>query len=852
MSRRQGTIATACVSLLLCLSTASQPKPIDSKTAYEAASNWTAANLFPWTVPSGTANRGTATARPFREPKGTTIAYCIDLYPKGFVVVSADDTIEPVIAFSKDSYFNDELTRNNVLADMLIQDIPHRLSRAAGREKSAAVAERWLRLTNPAGSTWRRVRSAEEDIYGPLILDRWDQFSPYNYYIPNDWPTGCVATAMGMIIHYFEYPSAASGANVIWLGIDQYPLFASFDDTFNYDAMPASLDGGSTAAQVIEVAKLIRNCGISVGMWYSPNGSGASPANLPNAYKLFFGYSSADLVSSTWYAPDIWSRTYRSILESEIAEGYPVQVGISSATQTVRHSVVCDGRMTLYGDEYYHLNMGWGNVDSTNAWYMLPTFEAIGYRFDLVTDLAYNLRTGDDQRVANPSFAPDSGWFSAPSPVRVTCGTAGATIRYTTDGTEPNQSSSSISNGGSINVQQDTLLFARAFKKGFRHSDIKRAVYLFEGAVSTPAFSPTGGTFYSPVTVIVSCQTEGAVIRYTSDGREPTQSDPVIVSGDSLHIDKTATLKAKAWKTGLTSSDVATDNYTLKVQTPTMFPSGGKFSEWEPVTATCGTTDAEMHYTMDGGDPTQLDPAISSAAAIVVDGPMVLKVKAWKANWEPSSVAQAAFAFDGTILKGIAMVGVPIIPDETDPKLVIPFQANRWYAYKPSSRSYAVYPDGATWFEPASATPGRGFWARFDHPVVVPIGTVPNQEEAVTVHLTPGWNLVGNPFQLPMVWDWSRIRVRAVGGAETFLGESQHLVSPYAWCWRQNDDNPYQGIYQVLCDQSYIVVGTGTLDPWAACWVKAKRECDLILPPAYSYEPPPPPPFSQAASRLIH
>lgn len=46
--------------------------------------------------------------------------------------------------------------------------------------------------------------------------------------------------------------------------------------------------------------------------------------------------------------------------------------------------------------------------------------------------------------VAMPSINPGSGLFTGPMDVRITCSTPGATIRYTTDGTDPNPSSGQV------------------------------------------------------------------------------------------------------------------------------------------------------------------------------------------------------------------------------------------------------------------------------------------------------------------------------------------------------------------------------------------------------------------------
>lgn len=76
--------------------------------------------------------------------------------------------------------------------------------------------------------------------------------------------------------------------------------------------------------------------------------------------------------------------------------------------------------------------------------------------------------------------------------------------------------------------------------------------------VSTPTFSPKGGTYYEAQTVKISCATEGAVIKYSVDGgsTQVTYTQPIVV-------DKTTTIVAQATKTGLESSDIAEETFTI-------------------------------------------------------------------------------------------------------------------------------------------------------------------------------------------------------------------------------------------------------------------------------------------------
>ena len=76
------------------------------------------------------------------------------------------------------------------------------------------------------------------------------------------------------------------------------------------------------------------------------------------------------------------------------------------------------------------------------------------------------------------------------------------------------------------------------------------------GRAVAETFAREGGRFLQPVQVTVQCATADAVIYYTLDGSEPTQSSPTIVSGASVTVNTTAVLRAKAFGSGMYPSAV--------------------------------------------------------------------------------------------------------------------------------------------------------------------------------------------------------------------------------------------------------------------------------------------------------
>jgi chitinase len=82
-----------------------------------------------------------------------------------------------------------------------------------------------------------------------------------------------------------------------------------------------------------------------------------------------------------------------------------------------------------------------------------------------------------------------------------------------------------------------------------------------DAGVTTPVFSPPSGTYSQEIYVTISCATDNALIRYTTDGSEPTEKTTLY--NEPIKIHKTTTIKAKAFKQDVGSSYIVTAEYTI-------------------------------------------------------------------------------------------------------------------------------------------------------------------------------------------------------------------------------------------------------------------------------------------------
>jgi hypothetical protein len=97
---------------------------------------------------------------------------------------------------------------------------------------------------------------------------------------------------------------------------------------------------------------------------------------------------------------------------------------------------------------------------------------------------------------------------------------------------------------------------------GSNNPSLKPAVVVENPIVARPIFSIAEGTIPAAQVQIV-CGTPGSVIHYTTNGSDPTESDPMVASGGTVAISQSTTLKARAFRSGLIASPVKSATYTV-------------------------------------------------------------------------------------------------------------------------------------------------------------------------------------------------------------------------------------------------------------------------------------------------
>ena len=168
-----------------------------------------------------------------------TLFYVFKLLPEGFILVSADDRSEPVLAYSfKNNFSYNKLSDwQNEWLEQYKTQINFIINNSGD---ISTYRKKWNLLLNG--------KNQREDIItvGPLITAKWHQGDPYNLSCPYDTdangnyhvPAGCVAIAMAEILYYYEFPNTGKGYfsyNPSYNGNEYGELSADFENT-NYDS----------------------------------------------------------------------------------------------------------------------------------------------------------------------------------------------------------------------------------------------------------------------------------------------------------------------------------------------------------------------------------------------------------------------------------------------------------------------------------------------------------------------------------------------------------------------------------------------------------------------------------------
>ena len=299
---------------------------------------------------------------------------------RGFVLVSGDDCVVPILGFSTSEVFSVKGMPTNIrgwLDDCEAQirfykNLPANRLTADRTAGEASLRRQWDMLDRGMRAELPLLTAV-----APLLSTRWDQnpyynnLCPYDSYYAERTVTGCVATATAQIMKYWNHPATGYGSHS-YTHSTYGSLSANFGTTtYAWSSMPDSLISSTPSAQKTAVATLMYHVGVAVEMDYnvlSEGGSGANNYNETSGSIVYFGSATVSCAENALryyfkYRSDMHHVNYEdftqtqwlTMLRNELDNNRPVLY--SGRDNSGGHSFVCDG---YNNSGLFHFNWGWG------------------------------------------------------------------------------------------------------------------------------------------------------------------------------------------------------------------------------------------------------------------------------------------------------------------------------------------------------------------------------------------------------------------------------------------------------------------------------------------------------------
>ena len=305
---------------------------------------------------------------------------------KGFVIVSADNRMRPVLGYSGENAFNGENINPelNAFFTNYISTMEYVVDN--NLERSDYARNDWECLKNTGRLSYNKTNRSVE----PLVKTTWNQSDLYNSMCPEDpagfgghAKSGCVANAMAQIMNYWEWPQ--QGQDSYSYQSDYGVIEANFGETnYQFELMPDFLDYTSSQTEIDAVALLQFHAGVGVEMMYGPTASGAWSAYVPLAMKYYLRYECG---LYTTYLDNVEGGIpeWENMLRESIDRGEPLYYAAFGSDGV--HAFVCSG---YDENNLFHFNWGWQGFD--NGYYAIDNFYLSNIAFPYGHEAFFNLK----------------------------------------------------------------------------------------------------------------------------------------------------------------------------------------------------------------------------------------------------------------------------------------------------------------------------------------------------------------------------------------------------------------------------------------------------------------------------
>lgn len=345
-------------------------EPIDKATAISVARNYYAA-VTNKAAPPALVTYQAQFSSSLLSSDALTAYYVVNFADEGFVIVSADDRVRPILGYSDQGTFDRQLLPDNL--QFMLDEYTREIQ---------AIVESPSTDNSVTGRAWKLLESgayspSKFDRVGPFVTSSWSQLRFYNNACPVDANAqyghalvGCGAVVMGQVMRYWKFPETGQGSHSY--NSNYGLLHADFGNTtYDYEHMPNRLNANSTQEQIDAVSTLLYHCGVAVNMTYGPSASWSNSNNIVAAMSTYFKYPETieylernSTTSTHWW----------DLIKGELDSLAPFFYGGSGSQGG--HVFVCDG---YNEDNDVHINWGFGG--SYDGFYAVTALNPGGYSF---------------------------------------------------------------------------------------------------------------------------------------------------------------------------------------------------------------------------------------------------------------------------------------------------------------------------------------------------------------------------------------------------------------------------------------------------------------------------------------
>jgi hypothetical protein len=292
-----------------------------------------------------------------------------ELDPEGWILLSADKKVKPVIGFSFTGQFKEpEENLNDPMFYWL--NMYRKQIKEIVNDESLKVNSEWDKRSKTAPSESVAAGSVRVT---PFMKVNWGQGKNWNQFCPLDPAgpgghvyVGCVAVSMAQAMSIYKIPEKGQGYNN-YLDPKYGTQYVNFGETFYYwDSMSVSIADKFNSL-------LLYHCAVAVNMDFGADGSGAQTLDAASALRNYYSFSHQLLYKNRTGT----DKTWQDILNGELLKGRPVIYSGDADDGNPGHAFNLDG---VINDSYYHINWGWSG--SSNGYFTLDALNAGSTNFN--------------------------------------------------------------------------------------------------------------------------------------------------------------------------------------------------------------------------------------------------------------------------------------------------------------------------------------------------------------------------------------------------------------------------------------------------------------------------------------